>query len=655
MKHKGKHFQININGTNVSYLYIRKNACSAWKRVFINESKHTYKESEYKTSMRFMGAHHSISEKRARKSKHRIVVLREPLGRIVSAYINQFVNRIDEATDFHLQVSQHLGKPVESVTFREFVNGYLLDLPAAEVNNHFWSQKSHLGDIPYNKIILLQNLYRDTRKLFGKAFADKYFKQKVNATSNAKKYEIEAYDLTAKEINDNYQKGMGWPSTNSFLKDLNIYRDLSNYYKDDTQLYESRLKAKVAMVVWNDFQNDARVLKEASSLVKNGYAVTVNALHDPKHTTKAELLKTGVKVKRVNKSAISSYIQAVRNKKINTENKPVDGDEPKVITENKISKWSHLARLILSLPTHLRLFTALYRSRPDIIHAHDFNTLIVSWLASKFCGAKLIYDAHEISTSREGYQSIRKYIAIIEKYFAPKAESVIATTDLRAKYLSRSYGIPRPLVLQNRPPQYELMKSDTIRRELDLNPSWPIVIYQGGLQAGRGLGKLVSAFAEVDNAYLVFVGGGRLESTLKQLVKQKGMIDNVKFIPKVPLSRLPYYTASADIGVQPIENTCMNHYTTDSNKLFEYVLAGLPVIATDFPEINKIVNKYQVGLLIDESVAELSSAINKLVQDSQLREEYRVNALNARKELSWESQEQNLLDLYNNIKLVSKA
>lgn len=198
MKHQGKHFQININGTNVSYLYIRKNACSAWKRVFANESKHKYSESEYGSVMRFMGTHHSVSVGKARKANQRIVVLREPLGRIVSAYINQFVNRIYDATDFHMQVSQHLGKPVDSVTFKDFVNDYLIDLPAAEVNNHFWSQKSHLGDISYNKIILLQNLYRDTRKLFGKTFADKYFKQKVNATSNVKKYEVEAYDLTAK-------------------------------------------------------------------------------------------------------------------------------------------------------------------------------------------------------------------------------------------------------------------------------------------------------------------------------------------------------------------------------------------------------------------------------------------------------------------------
>lgn len=645
----GKHFNIKINGLDVSYLYIRKNACTAWKNVFINESEHQYDELKYDNPMHFMGIHHSISNKKAQKSTYRIVVLREPLGRIVSAFLNQFVDRIERPTEFHEKVVKHLGKSLENVTFRDFVNRYLIDLDPTNVDSHFWNQKSYLEDVSYNKVILLQNLYIDTKKLFGKSFADKYFKKKVNATSNKKSYEVDACDLKAGEILSNFKKGMGWPSTISFLKDQEIYNTLTIYCEEDIQLYESKLKAKVAMVVWNDFQNDARVLKEASTLVKNGYAVTVNALHDPKHTKKAEFLKSGVKAKRVNTSTISRYIQAIRNKRIVTKNRTTTGDVVKGFSKNKIPVWSHIARLILSLPTHARLFKALYTSKPDIIHAHDCNTLVVSWLASKFCKAKLVYDAHEISTSREGYQSIRKYVAVIEKQLIPKAHAVITTTEMRAKYLSRAYGINRPLVLQNRPEYYELKSSNILREHLSLSESWPIVLYQGGLQAGRGLARLILAFEHIDDAYLVFVGSGRLEGSLKGLVETKKLAERIFFIPKVPLSELPKYTASADIGVQPIESTCFNHISTDSNKLFEYVLAGLPVVATDFPEIRRVVNRYNLGELADESLEGLVTAIKKLTQEQQLREKYKANALMARKELSWESQEQELVDLYRSI------
>jgi glycosyltransferase involved in cell wall biosynthesis len=106
------------------------------------------------------------------------------------------------------------------------------------------------------------------------------------------------------------------------------------------------------------------------------------------------------------------------------------------------------------------------------------------------------------------------------------------------------------------------------------------------------------------------------------------------------------YTASADIGIQPILNTCLNHYTTDSNKLFEYVLAGIPIIATDFPEIRNIVKGHQLGLLIDQSLESLVSAIKRLLEDPELREKFKSRAIKERKTLSWESQESVLLEIY---------
>ncbi|HEY9032261.1 MAG TPA: glycosyltransferase [Kangiella sp.] len=652
MNKRSKHFNIKINNTDITYLYIRKNACSAWKKVFVNESPHAYQESENKNPIRFMGKHHLVSAARARKSAYRIVVLREPLGRIVSAYINQFVSRIDERTEFHLQVSNFINKPIEDITFRDFVDKYLLTISNKEVNNHFWSQKSHFGDVNYNKVILLQNLYRDTRKLFGKPFADKYFKKKVNATSNVIKYEVDACDITAQEMYLAHQAGKGWPSTNSFLKDKKIYTSLVKYCKEDIKLYESHLKGKVAMIVWNEFTNDARVLREANSLNKNGYAVTVNALHTPGRSTKAEVLNSGVKVKRVSRSFLSRLIEKIRSKK------PVRNQHvstTNLVSKNTISKMAHFVRFFANLTTHITLCVRLISSKPTIIHAHDINVLTTAWIASKLLKVPLIYDAHEISTHREGYQKIRSYIGFIEKKLMPKAEATITTTDMRAKFLARSYGIKRPTVLQNRPSYYELKDSTRIRDELMLTERWPIVLYQGGLQAGRGLEMLVMSAQGVNNAYFVFIGSGRLESKLKKLANELEVENRVKFIPMVSLSDLPKYTASADIGIQPIQNTCLNHYSTDSNKLFEYVLAGLPVVATDFPEIREIVNRYQVGMLFDESLDGLTSAINKLVQAKRLREQYKTNALEARKELSWESQEQALVELYNNIKVTNKA
>jgi glycosyltransferase involved in cell wall biosynthesis len=232
----------------------------------------------------------------------------------------------------------------------------------------------------------------------------------------------------------------------------------------------------------------------------------------------------------------------------------------------------------------------------------------------------------------------------------PRAVGTITTTGTRAKFFARAYSIPRPLVLQNRPRLTVVNHSQRIRDELQLDRPWPIVLYQGGLQQGRGLERLVDAAAQVEDAYFVFIGGGRLESVLKDRAQSLPLESRVHFIPTVALQELPYYTASADIGVQPIENTCLNHFSTDSNKLFEYVVAGLPVVASSLPEIRKVVNKHDLGLLVQPgNTGELVAALRKLVTDTSLREHFHVNASRAAGELNWEEQEHGLVKLYENL------
>jgi glycosyltransferase involved in cell wall biosynthesis len=284
------------------------------------------------------------------------------------------------------------------------------------------------------------------------------------------------------------------------------------------------------------------------------------------------------------------------------------------------------------------------------VHAHDVNTLPTAWLASKFSGSPLVYDAHEISTDREGYASFRKLVGWVEKYLAPRSAAMITTTDTRAKFFARAYGVPRPLVLQNRPRFIITPRTSKIRDELGLRDPWPIVLYQGGLQQGRGLPNLIRAACRVKNAYFVFIGGGRLELELKSLVQSLGLDCRVFFIPTVPLSDLPVYTASADLGVQPIENTCLNHYSTDSNKLFEYMMAGLPVVATSMPEIRKLVGAYDFGTVVEpDDVEELAIAIQMLVDSPEIRAKMSENALRAAKQINWEEQEEGLLEIYQNI------
>ncbi|WP_238067396.1 glycosyltransferase family 4 protein [Pseudomonas shirazica] len=399
---------------------------------------------------------------------------------------------------------------------------------------------------------------------------------------------------------------------------------------------------KVAMIVWNEFLNDARVLKEAQTLQHSGYRVRVFALHTPGVTKEIETLEDGVEVQRIARSPMWRW----RKKgTVSTNGAPTPPGN-----HHKLSLKILILRAIARIWTHCGLMLAMLRYRPAVIHAHDVNTLPTAFLASKLARSLLVYDAHEISTSREGYSSLRNMVGKIEKVLMPRAHGTITTTTARAKFFARAYSIDRPVVLQNRPRLTISKRTNKIRDELSLNKSWPIVLYQGGLQQGRGLEKLVKTALQVPNCYFVFIGGGRLTAQLKELRDERDLQERVHFIPTLSLTDLPAYTASADIGVQPIENTCLNHYTTDSNKLFEYIIAGLPVIATDFPEIRKIVRDGEIGLLVPPgSEDELAKAINMLAGDTELRKHYSKKAIESASALNWEAQENLLSEMYSRI------
>lgn len=401
---------------------------------------------------------------------------------------------------------------------------------------------------------------------------------------------------------------------------------------------------RVAMVVWNEFLNDARVLKEAQTLQRAGYQVKVFALHTPGVTQQHEQLEGGIQVCRVARSPLWRL-----RKGSSLPIQPPASSRPQGPI-GKLSVKHQLFRLIARTWTHMALLWQIVRYRANLVHAHDVNTLPTAWLAARFSRAHLVYDAHEISTSREGYSSFRRLVGFVEKQLMPKVDGSITTTDARAKYFARAYGVARPTVLQNRPRLTHCDTSNRIREELELKAPWPIILYQGGLQQGRGLDKLIRTAIDVPNAYFVFIGGGRLALDLAYLRDELGLQERVHFIPTVPLSQLPSYTASADIGVQPIENTCLNHYTTDSNKLFEYLIAGLPVVATDFPEIRRIVRSNNVGLLVPANdSSSLAAALSQLVTDIELRKSFATNARSTARTLNWEEQENRLVELYKNI------
>lgn len=228
---------LDINGERYSYVYIRKNACSSWKNLFIGESTFKDKSKNYSNPINFMATHHKINDTQELMSiKNRIVILRDPLGRLYSGFINQFIMRLNKERQgvVHHEISSHLMKDAESITFQEFVDNYILD-EDCEVNAHFQHQSSHLADVEYNQKWLLESLYDKARETFGFEIADKYFKKKKNSTQRIEKLDGNYRKVKASEIFEIYQKTKKLPSFNSLLDEMDI-KKLSEYYKKDYEL-----------------------------------------------------------------------------------------------------------------------------------------------------------------------------------------------------------------------------------------------------------------------------------------------------------------------------------------------------------------------------------------------------------------------------------
>ncbi|WP_371814500.1 glycosyltransferase [Jeotgalicoccus sp. WY2] len=185
---------------------------------------------------------------------------------------------------------------------------------------------------------------------------------------------------------------------------------------------------------------------------------------------------------------------------------------------------------------------------------------------------------------------------------------------------------------------------------LNIERSKKILLYQGGVQYGRGLDVLIQVMDYIENGVLVIIGDGKLKEELIEATVRKELEDKVKFLPKVPLDQLPSYTKQAYIGYQVLQNTSYNHYSASSNKLFEYIMAEVPVISCDFPEIKRVVDEENIGITVEADKPEsIALATQRLIDNPDLRDELSMNCKSAKYKYNWENEKEELLNIYNGL------
>ncbi len=266
------------------------------------------------------------------------------------------------------------------------------------------------------------------------------------------------------------------------------------------------------------------------------------------------------------------------------------------------------------------------RRRPRFVVAEDFYTTFPALLAALLTGAKLLYDAHELMIPERGQRQDWRYRIWypLEKLAVRRAALVIAANEERARVMQRHYRLPQtPVVMQNFPPEREgaVDKAAILKRYPQFSRSSSeerLLLYQGNIHLTRGLDRFIQALASLPPRYrLIMAGGGphleRLRSTGRPFVEAGRLV----FLGPVENRILLELAAAADVGIVAYPFQGQNNIYCASNKVFEYLQAGIPVVSTDQPPLRRLVEDYNIGILIgkDDSPALVAEKLREVAEN----------------------------------------
>ncbi len=293
------------------------------------------------------------------------------------------------------------------------------------------------------------------------------------------------------------------------------------------------------------------------------------------------------------------------------------------------------------------------RRNADLYEAHDLPAVIPGLVAARLRGKPLVYHAHELYPEMHKDLRFAGFWKLVEKLVVPFVSLVVTPEENRSRIYREEYrASAEPLTIANCPPYMPLLQSDRLRQIIAERGYHPktIVLYQGLLDASRCIGELVESARSFDEGILlVLLGAGFKGWDSEQAIARS--IGNVVVLPRVQYTDLFHYTASADIGVLFYRNDCRNNYYCAPNKLYEFMMMGLPVITCNYPGLRKFVEGEQIGYCVDpEKPEDIARAVNRLAADNDERERFRANGLRlVREKYNWEREFEKLNGAYERI------
>ena len=384
-------------------------------------------------------------------------------------------------------------------------------------------------------------------------------------------------------------------------------------------------KIRVSNIVLNSFENDSRVFKISNSLGKRGYLVDLYAIHK-------KGLKKQEKSHNFNINRIHLW--------------------SKRIPKNYFLKPFKLKALLIYFELAIKFM--IRSKKTDFIHCNDVGTLPIGLIFKFFYlgSPKIVYDSHEYQSQVNGISKVESRVrSIIEKLIIPFCYKVINVNESISRIYEELYNVKTEIIFNA--PNYKELKTppdNYFRSKYEISKNQKIYLYQGGLSPGRGIEKILFNFNKLkeeghNSSVLILLGNGLLEDLVKKNANENELIF---YHPYVPMEDLSNYTRLADFGLLPYENTCLNHYYCLPNKLFEYAMSNVTVVASKLFELNNFISKNKIGYLIDNDD---NMALYKFILNSSNKNLKISNSVfnSFNKKYNWEACEEILIKIYSKI------
>jgi glycosyltransferase involved in cell wall biosynthesis len=303
-----------------------------------------------------------------------------------------------------------------------------------------------------------------------------------------------------------------------------------------------------------------------------------------------------------------------------------------VASVGRSSRAVREARGLYRLWRHAMLTSRLARAgralgRFDVVHANDFDTLPAAAYLARRSNGRIVYDSHEIYTEQEPNAPVayRAIVRRIEGALARRSHAVITVSPAYADRIKPLLALKdTPSIVMNCPP----IESARVPRP---TPNGRLrAIYQSSVGPGRFHEDLLLAADHADGASITIRMTGIDIDALRGEVASLGLGDRVEIVEPVPADRLVEGLDGFDVGLIINRPVTLNDELVLPNKLFEYMMAGLAVVAPDLPQLAEVIEREQAGVTFPAGDPQaMGRAIRRLAEDRPLLERLRGNARRA--------------------------